>query len=383
MKTLRPLLWLLLWGGSSAGFAHHAFTEYDQTRVAEIAGKLVEIRWQNPHVRLKMQASDGPAVWDIEGHSVSILRRTNASPEILKPGTQVRLAGWLSRRTPNRLFVTNLLVEGQQEMVVQPGLQPRWQKVAKGTDTTWFQGGTTGDAKLGLFRVWSTKFDDPETSPAALWRTKFPLTERGQRAVAAWNPEKDTITRGCEPKGMPTIMEQPYPIEFVQKSDRILLRLEELRHRAHDLPVEGAGLHEASADGERPFDREMGRQDARRRDDAHLLALRRRPGRSAKRRGETHRALHPECRRYAPAVFRRGPRRGDLHRPRGNEARLGVAAGRAGEALPVRGLTHRSRAKPDHPSRRSSSLRTVGHSWLRGSITAKWPASRRRTSFTC
>ena len=42
-----------------------------------------------------------------------------------------------------------------------------------------------------------------------------------------WNPLTDTAAPGCEPKGMPLIMEQPYPIEFLREDDVILLRMEE------------------------------------------------------------------------------------------------------------------------------------------------------------
>jgi hypothetical protein len=71
--------------------------------------------------------------------------------------------------------------------------------------------------------VWSTKFDEP----GGLWRRDYPLTDAARRARAAFNPLTDTVAPGCRPKGMPTIMEQPYPIEFVNKGDTILLRMEE------------------------------------------------------------------------------------------------------------------------------------------------------------
>ena len=74
-----------------------------------------------------------------------------------------------------------------------------------------------------MFRVWSTKLDDP----GELWRPTYPLTEAARKKRAAWDPVNDTVARGCEPKGMPTIMEQPYPMEFVQLSNSILLRMEE------------------------------------------------------------------------------------------------------------------------------------------------------------
>jgi hypothetical protein len=46
-------------------------------------------------------------------------------------------------------------------------------------------------------------------------------------ARAAYNPLKDDPTMNCAPKGMPYIMEQPYPIELVKVGDDILLRMEE------------------------------------------------------------------------------------------------------------------------------------------------------------
>ena len=60
-----------------------------------------------------------------------------------------------------------------------------------------------------------------------MWRRDYPLTDAAKKSRAAFNPLTDTVAPGCRPKGMPTIMEQPYPMEFVRKGDAILLRLEE------------------------------------------------------------------------------------------------------------------------------------------------------------
>jgi hypothetical protein len=136
--------------------AHHAFTEFDQTRTTEIEGKLLEVRWQNPHVHFRVQAtaaSNAPAVWSIEGHSLSILRRTTATPERLRVGSTVRMAGWSSKSSPTRMFATHVLTEDRQEIVLQLGAKPRWEKVAAGLESTWFEGGGTANAELGLFRV--------------------------------------------------------------------------------------------------------------------------------------------------------------------------------------------------------------------------------------
>lgn len=61
------------------------------------------------------------------------------------------------------------------------------------------------------------KFDEP----GGLWRRDYPLTEAARKTRAAFNPLTDSVAPGCRPKGMPTIMEQPYPIEFVNKGDTI------------------------------------------------------------------------------------------------------------------------------------------------------------------
>ena len=182
--------------------------------------------WQNPHVHFLVQVRDpqGKAVtWDIEANSLSILRRTDATPENLKVGDTIKVAGSPSRQNPTRMWAMNILAANGREIVLGPGIRPRWQTTAAGSKSTWFEGGTDANRTAGIFRVWSTKFDEP----GGLWRGDYPLTAAAQRARAAFNPLTDTVAPGCRPKGMPTIMEQPYPLEFVDKGATILLRLEE------------------------------------------------------------------------------------------------------------------------------------------------------------
>src|SRR5215510_9068897 len=91
--------------------AHHSGSEYAQTTV-EIEGTLQEVAWQNPHVHFFVRAKDEKGnlvTWDIEANSLSILRRTDATPENLKVGDTVKVAGAPSRRAPNRLWASNIL----------------------------------------------------------------------------------------------------------------------------------------------------------------------------------------------------------------------------------------------------------------------------------
>src|SRR4030095_5004382 len=144
--------------------AHHSGSEYEQTTV-EIEGTLLEVAWQNPHVHFFVRAKDANgarATWDIEANSLSILRRTDATPDNLKVGDTVKVAGAPSRQAPNRMWAMNILAANGREIVLGPGIMPRWTKTdAIGSKSTWFEGGTAANKTAGIFRVWSTKFGEP------------------------------------------------------------------------------------------------------------------------------------------------------------------------------------------------------------------------------
>ena len=228
MKSTVSLIVVIAWClmGSVGVRAHHSGSEYARSTI-EIEGTLQEVAWQNPHVHFFVRAKDANGnivTWDIEANSLSILRRTDATPDNLKVGDTVKVAGAPSRQAQNRMWASNILAANGREIVLGPGIMPRWTKTdAIGSKSTWFEGGTAANKAAGIFRVWSTKFGEP----GGLWRGDYPLTDAAKKARASFNPLTDSVAPGCRPKGMPTIMEQPYPLEFVKKGDDILLRLEE------------------------------------------------------------------------------------------------------------------------------------------------------------
>jgi hypothetical protein len=78
---------------------------------------------------------------------------------------------------------------------------------------------------LGLFRVWSTLTGDRNQD--RLWASEYPLTDAAIAARAAWDPVRDNPAIRCEPKGMPGIIDPPYPMEFVDEGSTILIHQEE------------------------------------------------------------------------------------------------------------------------------------------------------------
>jgi hypothetical protein len=73
--------------------------------------------------------------------------------------------------------------------------------------------------KPSFFNVWSPRFPGfprPRGEPV--------LTDAGRRAQAEkYGPGKKVVT-DCEVPGMPFAMMSPYPIEIIQKGDRLLIR---------------------------------------------------------------------------------------------------------------------------------------------------------------
>ncbi|NIW24570.1 MAG: hypothetical protein GWN29_08385, partial [Gammaproteobacteria bacterium] len=75
---------------------------------------------------------------------------------------------------------------------------------------------------LGIFRVWTS---DGQSYDADL--DSLPLTASARAARDAFNAVEDNPLYGCLPKGMPTIMQQPFPIELIDRGDEIHMRIEE------------------------------------------------------------------------------------------------------------------------------------------------------------
>jgi uncharacterized protein DUF6152 len=208
-----------------AASAHHstaAVYNRDGT-VIEAEGVITKVAWVNPHVRFEMRGAGADGVerlWKIESNSVSIISRFGLTAELVAAGTRVKVAGNGGRQADDVLWLTNMLLPSGQEILFGAGIQPRWSQQTIGSD---IRGAVTADTqKLGIFRVWTNA-----TSPPAFWGNNLPLTPSAAAVRAAFDPIADEPTKNCAPKGMPYVMEQPYPIELVKDGDDILLRLEE------------------------------------------------------------------------------------------------------------------------------------------------------------
>ncbi len=161
----------------------------------------------------------------MEMTSLSSLRRRGLDRQLLGVGETIRVAGNPANDGSPQLYLRNLLMANGEEVVLS-NEGPRWSEDALGTTGPGF--GSEGDRSrpdLGIFRVWSTPVQGG--GAGALWNDSYPLTAAAEAAIAAFDPATDAPTLNCTPKGMPTIMEQPYPMEIVARDGDVMLLQEE------------------------------------------------------------------------------------------------------------------------------------------------------------
>jgi Family of unknown function (DUF6152) len=82
--------------GISQGFAHHSASMFDFSKTETVKGKVVELRWVNPHVTLTMtampKAGEAPTEWLMETTSPGNLTRVGGwRRDVVKPGDEVEI----------------------------------------------------------------------------------------------------------------------------------------------------------------------------------------------------------------------------------------------------------------------------------------------------
>jgi hypothetical protein len=224
MKRLTSIILYLLFAPFPL-LAHHSVAGFfDTDSVIEKEGTVIDVYWRNPHVRFTinvLNASGGMDLFEIETTSMVNLRRRKLTANFLKPGDQIRIAGNPAKDEKPGIYALNILLPMGEEVVLGGGDGPRWSEEVLGS-TQQNRPGDTSSPELGMFRVWSTPIGS-----GPIWSNSYPLTATAAESLAAFDPAVDSPTLNCAPKGMPTIMEQPYPMQLSQDRDTIVLKMEE------------------------------------------------------------------------------------------------------------------------------------------------------------
>lgn len=230
--------------------AHHSVAYYGDEFI-ELAGEIVEVSWRNPHVGLTVEAVNDRGlseIWEMEGNSIYNLGRQGVTAELFPIGQRVVVSGRASTREDNMLLMDTIIMPDGREFVLWD-LSGRVDVEESVVDAA--------SENRGIFRVWSV----PRANIAAYLQQLVdqPFTEAAVAGRAAWNPLDNFATR-CEPEGMPRIMVNPHPFEFIDRGDTITLRTElyDIERTIHmnrteapaDAPVSRHGYSVGRWDGE-------------------------------------------------------------------------------------------------------------------------------------
>lgn len=220
---------------SPFALAHHSVAYYGNERT-ELSGRLLDVEWRNPHVRWTLEVPNeagGTDVWRLEGNSIYNLQRGGMTRDIFPLGEQVTVNGRLGLRDTHSLLAMSMRFPDGREVL----LWDTQESYAK-------QAHSVVDAAAenkGFFRVWSVPVSNAAAATDQLARQ--PFTARAVAARASWNP-LDNFAIRCEPEGMPRIMVNPHPFEFVDHGREITLRtelydIERTIHMGRAAPPEG------------------------------------------------------------------------------------------------------------------------------------------------
>jgi hypothetical protein len=216
----------------AVGLAHHSVAgRFDTRSITEVEGEITSVRWRSPHVEFTLEAVDANGArtsWLLEAAAPSTLVRSGLGPDMIEVGSRVRVAGWSPLRNVKEVFLQNVLLPTGQELLLWVTAESRWSEAQANDFAFWRQ--TEGDAsrqELGLFRVWSSSLALPRRG-GRRGPGDYPLTAAAREAVRAFERVGENLAiQSCVPKGMPLLMEQPYPIEFRRAGSDIALHLEE------------------------------------------------------------------------------------------------------------------------------------------------------------
>jgi hypothetical protein len=215
---------MLLLAAPAAVLAHHSGL-YDEQNVITIEGTIAAVHWINPHVHIAVTtnaAGGAPSTWDVEATSINALERWGVKSEWFRVGSRVSVKGPASRFDSNAMAgVTVDFADGRQ-VVLWPTIADRLGLANAGGLLPPRAASPPADSQpaRGIFKVWTPR--GRLTAYASL-----PLTEPARVAKDAYVAVKDDPALRCIPAGMPVMLDTPYPVEFVDRGEQIVMRLEE------------------------------------------------------------------------------------------------------------------------------------------------------------
>jgi hypothetical protein len=217
MPSIHRIAVLVISTFATLAGAHHSFApHFDSNKPVSISGKVIRFEARNPHSYLHISAVDENGrtqEYICESHGYTQLSRNGITPQMLKPGTALRIDGSQSRNDVRRCFFNNVYFPDGRVLNVngRAGVPPARPGEAARRDIfgTWLQAPMPGRSTSGQQPM-----------------MEF-LTSAGKAAVAQYNPFKDDPAFRCDPVAVRRVWGAPgTPLSITREKDRVILRHE-------------------------------------------------------------------------------------------------------------------------------------------------------------
>ena len=193
--------------------AHHSAAAFDTQQEVKTTGTVTAYRFANPHVYLTLQAkkADGSTVaLEVEAGAASVLNGLGFTRSSIAVGDVVTIVGNPARSRPDTLMLGKDLYKRDGTYyplnINSRTIYAAKNEVATSIAGTWFSPSTEFYAFLG-------------------GAPKWPLTEKGKAALAAFDP-KATTQKDCIPVGAPTLMFYPVANTITVRPDRVVMKVD-------------------------------------------------------------------------------------------------------------------------------------------------------------
>lgn len=108
---MKPFVFAALALAPALAFAHHGWSEYDQSKSLTLEGRVDEMGYEHPHGYVKLATQD--KTWVGVLAPPSRMDNRGLTREMLKPGTRVTLVGYANRSKPEEMRAERITVAGK------------------------------------------------------------------------------------------------------------------------------------------------------------------------------------------------------------------------------------------------------------------------------
>ena len=97
--------------GAVSAFAHHGWSEYDNTKTLKVAGVIKASGYEQPHGYVSLDSGD--KTWHVVLAPPSRMTSRGLPPADLKAGMKVEVVGYANRNKPDEMRAERITVNGK------------------------------------------------------------------------------------------------------------------------------------------------------------------------------------------------------------------------------------------------------------------------------